>query len=407
MGNFGEGEPSGGRENPGGLGILQGSVEAFRCSVQSQLAWPCWFNQKVRHWISSRAVGSKTKVNFDVCWWMRLLNIEYCLPSMAFSSHHHSGHLPILKLTQVVHVFRFPATHPPSSASPCLTTGVARRKEESFYLHRGQARPSLQLAEDAVRGGDACPKACDMAWCFGGDGDDSERLDRFLGRRKRGKDTRCTMCQHVDAKQWFYMTVLASIWHLLAIKAQKMEPDKAWNVTFPTVYITVLVRFYAGLMVHTPTVSHISLCTRPPYPTCVCPTCFGCSSPVKPIYPLCVAVDLLHSRVFLSALSTLIPLDPSNPLVGDISQDQRWMVSIVMWIPQSLDGLFHGKSISKILWKWIMTGGTPILGNHQAPKNRRFGSWKVKIQDKLWSVPCLILPLNGMIGTVSITLFSP
>lgn len=66
MGNFGEGEPSGGRENPGGLEILQGSVEAFRCSVQSQFAWPCWFNQKVRHWISSRAAGSKTKVNFDV-----------------------------------------------------------------------------------------------------------------------------------------------------------------------------------------------------------------------------------------------------------------------------------------------------------------------------------------------------
>lgn len=117
-----------------------------------------------------------------------------------------------------------------------------------------------------------------------------------------------------------------------------MEPDKAWNVTFPTVDITVLVRFYAGLMVHTPTVFHISLCTRPPHiPHVSVQLVFDCSSPVKPIYPLCVAVDLLHSRVFLSTLSTLIPLDPSNPLVGDISQE-RWMVSIVMWIPQSLDG---------------------------------------------------------------------
>ena len=117
-----------------------------------------------------------------------------------------------------------------------------------------------------------------------------------VGNVGRTQDAQCANMSMLNSDSiWQYWHQFISIWHLLAIKAQKMEPDKAWNVTFPTVYITVLVRFYAGLMVHTPTVFHISLCTRPPYPTCVCPTCFGCSSPVKPIYPLCVHLNPVGS----------------------------------------------------------------------------------------------------------------
>ena len=40
-------------------------------------------------------------------------------------------------------------------------------------------------------------------------------------------------------------------------------------------------------------------------------------------------------------------------------------VFIVMGVPQFMDGLFHGKSI----YKWMRTGGTPILGNHHVMKN--------------------------------------
>ena len=84
---------------------------------------------------------------------------------------------------------------------------------------------------------------------------------------------------------------------------------------------------------------------------------------------------------------------------------ERWMVSIVMWIPQSLDGVFHGKSIYKIL-QMDKDWGHPYFRKPPfGPKNRRFGSWKVKIQDKLWSVPCLSM---GWSETVSImALFSP
>ena len=153
----------------------------------------------------------------------------------------------------------------PHHASPQVSQG---EKEESFYLHRGQARPSLQLAEDAVRGGDACPKACDMAWCFWwGWRWFGEVGPVFLGVGNVGRtqDAQCANMSMLNSDSiWQYWHQFISIWHLLAIKAQKMEPDKAWNVTFPTVYITVLVRFYAGLMMHTPTVFHISLCTRPP-----------------------------------------------------------------------------------------------------------------------------------------------
>ena len=125
-------------------------------------------------------------------------------------------------------------------------------------------------------------------------------------------------------------------------------------------------------------------CTRPPYSTSLC-----AHAPRIPHVSVQLVLVVLHLwNPFTHWVSTLIPLDPSNPLVGDMSQE-RWMVSIVMWIPQSLDGVFHGKSIYKILQMDNDWGHPYFRKPPFGPKNRRFGSWKVKIQDKLWSVPCL------------------
>ena len=40
-----------------------------------------------------------------------------------------------------------------------------------------------------------------------------------------------------------------------------------------------------------------------------------------------------------------------------------------MKVPK-IDGLFHGKSI----YKWMMTGGTPVSGNLQMVKRKKHGA---------------------------------
>ena len=218
-----------------GRRALKGKGKYWGAWDSTRLGWSFSLQCTITTCLAMLVQLKGSSLDFQPCRWFKNQGELWCLLEVTFANHPWLSVLTIIPVScqfsnshKMAHVFRFPPTHPPSSTSPCLTTGVARRKEESFYLHRGQARPSLQLAEDAVRGGDACPKACDMAWCFGGDGDDSERLDRFLGRRKRGKDTRCTMCQHVDAKQWFYMTVLASIHINLASPGHKGSENGAW-----------------------------------------------------------------------------------------------------------------------------------------------------------------------------------
>ena len=63
-------------------------------------------------------------------------------------------------------------------------------------------------------------------------------------------------------------------------------------------------------------------------------------------------------------------------------------VSIVMGVPK-MAGLFHGKSHSKDL-KWMMTGGTPILGNLQIKPKEYANSMQY-----LDSIADMVRPLDG------------